>query len=93
MQCLCDSVCPHYVTKTTEKYNHQTWHRDSPLRYLAHQLILGQGHMLQTGNRVAGMSYTLSSAQPLVKNMKLPAVRYTLILQYIFWFWDLKEKE
>jgi len=49
--------------------------------------------MLQTGNRVAGMSYTLSSAQPLVKNMKLPAVRYTLILQYIFWFWDLKEKE
>ena len=33
--------------------------RDSPSRYLAHQLVLGQRSQGHKGNRLAGVSYAL----------------------------------
>ena len=41
---LCLSVYNVHMikTKTVETKNFQTWHRNSPSRYIVHQLILGQ---------------------------------------------------
>ena len=40
---------------------------DSPSRYLAHQLILGQRSRLGLGDQVAGVSYAPLSSSPLVQ--------------------------
>jgi len=39
---VCDSVV-RMINQNGRNYNHQTCYRDSPLRVLAHQLMLGHG--------------------------------------------------
>ena len=64
---VCLSVCLHDKTKTAKtKIAKLGRHRDSPSRYLAHQLILDQrskikvtGSQSTKGDRVAGVSYAL----------------------------------
>jgi len=72
--CDCVCVCLHGKIKTVEtKISHENWLGDSPSRYLAHQLILGQK---VTGSQSAKRRSSdrrefapLSSAQPLVSEV------------------------